>query len=214
MTEETVIKPARKTRQKTNPEPAVEEKAAKKERKPRKTTSSELTAENADVKKERKPRKKKLVVQEEPVKIKGISRIDSGNTHGWFVRVYEHGKVRSKFFADKKNGSREIALEEAKNFKLIHDEFPNARRPFYARAQKNGMVRNAPGVSRSFYVNRKGERIYYWAAFWAPGPGQRKYKRFYDHRCGGEKPALEDAMEFRKEKELELAKLAKSGQRS
>ena len=193
MTEEMVIKPARKTRQKT---------------------SSELGVEETIVKKERKPRKKKLTVEPEITKIKGISRIDSGNTHGWFVRVYEHGKVRSKFFADKKNGSREIALEEAKNFKLIHDEFPNARRPFYARAQKNGMVRNAPGVSRSFYVNRKGERIYYWAAFWAPSPGQRKYKRFYDHRCGGEKRALEEAMEFRKEKELELAKLAKSGQRS
>ena len=196
-------------------EPPVE----KKQRKTRTKVSVESVKDVGSVEKttkpERKPRKTKTPPkEEEKIKIKGISRIDSGNTHGWFVRVYEHGKVRSKFFADKKNGGREIALEEAKNFKLIHDEFPNARRPFYARAQKNGMVRNAPGVSRSFYINRKGERIYYWAAFWAPGPGERKYKRFYDHRCGGEKPALEEAMEFRKEKELELAKLAKSGQRS
>ena len=34
--------------------------------------------------------------------MKGISRIDSNGTHGWFVRVYRNGKTYSKLYSDKK----------------------------------------------------------------------------------------------------------------
>ena len=46
----------------------------------------------------------------------GISRIDqpSKRTHGWFVRIYLHGKTLSKFFADKLYDTPEGAREAAR----------------------------------------------------------------------------------------------------
>ena len=48
-------------------------------------------------------------------KHKDISRVDQGNncTHGWNVRIRFKGKIKSKFFADKKNGGSEKALKAA-----------------------------------------------------------------------------------------------------
>ena len=48
-------------------------------------------------------------------KHKYISRIDqeSKNSHGWYVRVGFQGKIRSKFFSDKKYGDRSAGLESA-----------------------------------------------------------------------------------------------------
>ena len=45
---------------------------------------------------------------------KGISRIDSGSTHGWFVRGYRNGKTYSKLFSDRKCGGKAKALKLAK----------------------------------------------------------------------------------------------------
>ena len=49
-------------------------------------------------------------------KFKGISRIDSGTTHGWFVRAYKSGKTYSKLFSDRKCGDGSKALEAARIF--------------------------------------------------------------------------------------------------
>lgn len=46
--------------------------------------------------------------------MKGISRIDSGSTHGWFVRAYRNGKTYSKLFSDRKCGGKGKALKLAK----------------------------------------------------------------------------------------------------
>lgn len=46
--------------------------------------------------------------------MKGISRIDSGSTHGWFVRAYRNAKAYSKLFSDRKCGSKAKALKLAK----------------------------------------------------------------------------------------------------
>ncbi len=45
-------------------------------------------------------------------KYKDIARIDqeAKRTHGWYVRVRFQGKTKSKFFSDKKQGSRDTAL--------------------------------------------------------------------------------------------------------
>ena len=47
---------------------------------------------------------------------KGISRIDSehNHTHGWYVRIREAGKVKSKFFSDRKYGGIVKALMKAR----------------------------------------------------------------------------------------------------
>jgi hypothetical protein len=44
----------------------------------------------------------------------GISRIDSGYTHGWFVRAYKEGRTYSKLFSDSKIGGKNKALKAAK----------------------------------------------------------------------------------------------------
>ena len=49
--------------------------------------------------------------------MKGISRIDSGNTFGYFVRGYRNTKVFSKFFSDARNGGKRKALQAAKAFR-------------------------------------------------------------------------------------------------
>lgn len=45
---------------------------------------------------------------------KGISRIDSGSTHGWFVRGYRNGKTYSKLFSDRKCGGKAKAQKLAR----------------------------------------------------------------------------------------------------
>jgi len=44
----------------------------------------------------------------------GISRIDSGTTHGYFVRGYRNSKTYSKLFSDRKIGGKGKALKAAK----------------------------------------------------------------------------------------------------
>ena len=47
-------------------------------------------------------------------KLKNISRIDSKNTHGWYVRIYLNGRVfAAKLFSDKICGGKEKALKYA-----------------------------------------------------------------------------------------------------
>lgn len=48
---------------------------------------------------------------------KGISRIDSGSTHGWFVRGYRNGKTYSKLFSDLKYGGREPSFLQARKYR-------------------------------------------------------------------------------------------------
>ena len=47
-------------------------------------------------------------------KNKGISRIDSGSTHGWFVRGYKNGETYSKLFSDLKCGGKRKAQRLAR----------------------------------------------------------------------------------------------------
>ncbi len=48
---------------------------------------------------------------------KGISRIDSGSTHGWFVRGYKNRKTYSKLFSDLKCGGKRKALLLARRYR-------------------------------------------------------------------------------------------------
>lgn len=50
-------------------------------------------------------------------KYRGITRIDSHDTHGWFVRAYKAGKTTSKLFSDAVYGGKNKALKEAKDFR-------------------------------------------------------------------------------------------------
>lgn len=64
---------------------------------------------------------------------KGISRIDSGSTHAWFVRGYKNGAVYCKTFSDLKCGGKTKALAQAREYRdQLHSELqsmPTKRKP-------------------------------------------------------------------------------------
>lgn len=70
-------------------------------------------------------------------KHRGITRIDSHDTHGWFVRAYKAGKTTSKLFSDAVYGGKNKALKEAMDFResLVKrlTEAPKAVSPAKAR---------------------------------------------------------------------------------
>ncbi len=50
--------------------------------------------------------------------MKFISRVDSGYTHGYFVRTYLRGRVlEAKLFSDRKIGGKMKALDAAKDYR-------------------------------------------------------------------------------------------------
>jgi hypothetical protein len=55
----------------------------------------------------------------EPISMKGISRIDTKDTHGWYVRIYKNGKTYSKLYSDNKYGGKDRALQVAYKARLV-----------------------------------------------------------------------------------------------
>ncbi len=144
-------------------------------------------------------------------KNKGISRIDSKNTHGWYVRIYANGGVfTSKLFSDRQYGSKEKAMEGAVKFRDHNqmvadlqkstDNYP-PRMPFYNTAPKN----NSSGVVGVHKVNSKsgGRDAVYFQATWNDN-GKMKTKKFYVTKKRTEQDAFELAVACRKQKEKEL----------
>jgi len=145
-------------------------------------------------------------------KLKNISRMDYNSTHGWFVRIYYHGKVYRKLFSDSVFGSGEAALQAA----IAHrDEFIREHQieylPFFTEPMKSNKT-GVHGVSETFYCTSSGEKIPYFSVFWAPRPNQRRNKRFYHHHFDSREAALAAAAEFRKEKEEEILARFQSGE--
>lgn len=52
-------------------------------------------------------------------KNRGISRIDSGKTHGYLARVYHQGQVYSRFFADREYRGKRASMEAASKHNII-----------------------------------------------------------------------------------------------
>ena len=140
--------------------------------------------------------------------MKGISRIDSRNTHCWFVRVYRDGRVHSKTFSDGVFGGKEKALEAAKAYK---EEYEQANPPSYEYKRlrtrppsnnKTGVV----GVSETYgrsHSNR-GEKMPCFSVTWVPTPKKPRSKKFFFSKYGDRESAFKAAVEFRKEKEKEM----------
>lgn len=142
-------------------------------------------------------------------KMSGISRIDSGATHGWFVRIHRGGKTHPKFFADKKNKGKTKALKLA----LAHRDKlraklgpPNNRGYRIKRRPSNrtGVV----GVSRSKRNYPNGIVRQYFVVAWRPEPNVARNKSFSIETLG-EKKAFDLAVKFRKSREKEILAKAK-----
>jgi len=144
--------------------------------------------------------------------LKSISRIDTGSTHGWFVRIYHRGKTHRKLFSDSIFGSQEAALQAAIAYR---DDYLRTHHiedlPFFTHPMKSNTT-GVNGVSETFHRSRNGRKIPYFSVFWAPKRNQRRHKRFYIHLFESREGALQAATAFRKEKEQEILARYQSGE--
>ena len=148
-------------------------------------------------------------------KDKGISRIDSGSTHGWFVRGYRNGKTYSKLFSDLKCGGKRKAHHLAREYRdqLLDDlskipAKPRNRRVVYRDARNTTGVL---GVNRRVKVGPDGKKSESFSVSWRPEPGVQKCTSF-SIRKYGEAKAFQLAVAHRKKmlREIYGAKILKT----
>ncbi len=139
--------------------------------------------------------------------MKGISRIDSGSTHGWFVRAYKNGKTYSKLFSDGKWKGSEAALGAARQHReSLQDRLakipvkPRGRRIVFRDSRNTTGVL---GVSRSIKHTPTGSVSESYAVTWRPEPGVQKCTSFSINKYGEEK-AFRLAVGFRLKKLREI----------
>lgn len=134
-------------------------------------------------------------------KEKGISRIDSGSTHGWFVRGYRNGKTYSRLFSDMKYGSKAAAYEEALAFRdKLYEKLVDIPRMPRARRLVMRDTRNSTGVlgvCRTSKRSPNGSVNECYSVSWRPEPGKQKCTSF-SIRKYGEKKAFQLAVAHRK----------------
>ncbi len=133
--------------------------------------------------------------------LKGISRIDSGSTHGWFVRGYKNGKTFSRLFSDKKWGGKRPALQEAKKYRdSLREELdriptkPRGRRLVFRDSRNTTGVL---GVCRTSKRSASGKLNECYSVSWRPEPGVQKCTSF-SIRKYGEQKAFELAVAHRR----------------
>lgn len=134
-------------------------------------------------------------------KEKGISRIDSGSTHGWFVRGYRNGRTYSRLFSDQKCGGKAAAREEAMTFRdKLYEKLeeipksPRARRIVLRDARNSTGVL---GVCRTAKRGPNGTLNECYSVSWRPEPGKQKCTSF-SIRKYGEKKAFQLAVAHRR----------------
>jgi hypothetical protein len=137
----------------------------------------------------------------------GISRIDSGSTHGWFVRGYRNGKTYSKLFSDRKIGGKANALKLAKAYRdELNEELelipktPRRRRIVVSDSRN---TTGELGVSRTVKKGPNGTKHDTYSVSWRPTPGVQKCTSF-SIKKHGEKKAFKLAVDFRRARMREI----------
>ncbi len=132
---------------------------------------------------------------------KGISRIDSGSTHGWFVRGYKNGKIYPKLFSDLKCGGKRKALQEARQFRdELYEklaQIPSKPRGRWIISRNSRNTTGVMGVSRLASRTRHGTIDECYMVTWSPSPGVKKAASF-SIRKYGEKKAFKLAVAHRR----------------
>lgn len=138
---------------------------------------------------------------------KGISRIDSGSTHGWFVRGYRNGKTYSKLFSDRKCGGKTKALNLAVEHRdALYEELGTIPKRTRQRRIVKSDSRNTTGelgVSRTTKIGPNGTKHECYSVSWRPEPGVQKCTSFSIKKYG-EKKAFKMAVEHRRNKMKEI----------
>lgn len=132
---------------------------------------------------------------------KGISRIDSGSTHGWFVRGYRNGKTYSRLFSDRKSGGKGKAENLAKSYRneLNHELESIQKKPRQRRivVSDSRNTSGELGVSRTIKMGPNGTKHECFSVSWRPEPGVQKCTSFSIKKYG-EKKAFKLAVEHRR----------------
>lgn len=138
-------------------------------------------------------------------KLSGISRVDSGATHGWFVRAYRDGKVHSKFFSDLKNKSKSKALALALQHRdKLHSKLgPPASKLYRIHRRNKNNTSGVIGVCRTKRVSPTGTVREFFIVTWRPQANMARNMAFSIHTLG-EKEAFRRAVAFRKKQEKEI----------
>jgi len=128
---------------------------------------------------------------------RGISRIDSGSTHGWFVRGYRNGKTYTKLFSDKKNHTRFFALQMATKYRNeLHAKLKEIPKQIRSRRKVVKLSRrNTSGVLGVSTITRNG--IISYTVSWRPEPGVSRRTSFSTRKYG-KKKAFKLACRYRK----------------
>ncbi len=132
---------------------------------------------------------------------KGITRLDSGSTHGWQVKGYKNGKIYSKLFSDLKCEGKRKAQQVARDFRdELYEKLaqiptkPRGRRINYRNARNTSGVL---GVCRTRQKRPSGKIYEYYSVTWRPSPGVQKGTSF-SIRKYGEKKAFKLAVAHRR----------------
>ncbi|GIW99109.1 MAG: hypothetical protein KatS3mg111_2442 [Pirellulaceae bacterium] len=120
-----------------------------------------------------------------PRKVKGYSRVDTGEAHGWLVRIKRGDVRRSKFISDKSAGGKRKAENAAKK---LYEEWAAELPPPDTAEGKLGK-RNKTGVVGVHFSSDADSRypncVYeYYIASWKSPDGQRQNARFSVSRWG------------------------------
>jgi hypothetical protein len=126
---------------------------------------------------------------------RNISRVDSGRTHGWLVRLQRDGEITSKLFSDRVHGGRggsyqaALAWRDRQRERLgptprgdaSHLLSPEARR-------RNRQVLTRTGVTGIGFQLRpyRGGRVPYVTAYWIDEEGRRRQTSFSVDKHGVE----------------------------
>jgi hypothetical protein len=139
---------------------------------------------------------------------KGISRIEQPEkfTFGWYVRFRYQGKIKSKFFSDRKYGGRAKAFMKAKSYykkqmkriiKMITgeevDKIPNTILVTKHKSNNTGIV----GIQK---IKRKRKTGGFYQAYRVAWKDQDRVKtKFFSIEKYGDKDAFEKARKFKKD---------------
>jgi len=150
-------------------------------------------------------------------KLKGISRIDSKSTHGWYVRIYGIKSVFAcKLFSDRLYGGKKAALKNAivyRDHNQMVADLQIQRVGQGTRGRTEPMKHNKSGVAGVHKsVNRKknGYVYYYYRTTWFEN-GKSRSKEFIINKNRPEEVAFQMAVALRKEKERTVYHIDQAG---
>lgn len=140
-------------------------------------------------------------------KDKGITRVDSAKTHGWFVRIYRSPRLTfSKLFSDGVYGGLDPSYNIAVKFRdLAEETLPNTNHLRYIAKESSRNSTGILGVTETKHRNRGGSYRSVFSVCWHDQNGKYRIKHFPIKKLGREN-ALSMAIEFRKTTEEEKLK--------